>query len=122
MISQEIIERINERIIGKGKITFLVGAGLSAESGIPTFRDVDGYWTIGSKNYTPEEMGTLKMFNVNCDNVWNWYLNRIQICKGAKPNVGHLAITEIQKAFPKRFSLISQNIDGLPRQERLFSL
>lgn len=113
MISQEIIERIEEQINGNRKITFLVGAGLSAESGIPTFRDKDGYWTEGSENYTPEEMGTLKMFNVNSNKVWNWYLNRIQICKEAKPNEGHFAITEFQKLFPQRFALISQNVDGL---------
>jgi len=113
MIAPEIIQRIKEKITGNRRITFLVGAGLSAESGIPTFRDKNGYWTEGSVNYTPQEMGTLKMFRVNSNLVWNWYLNRIQITKDAKPNAGHYAITEIQKLFPKRFSLISQNVDGL---------
>ena len=79
MFSVAFEEKIKQQIKGNRKISLLVGAGLSAESGIPTFRDVDGYWTIGSKNYTPEEMGTLKMFNVNANQVWNWYLNRIQI-------------------------------------------
>lgn len=102
-----------QQLIGDRKITFLVGACLSSESGIPTFRDIDGYWTIGSKNYKPQEMGTKKMFDVNANEVWNWYLNRIQICNKSKPNDGHFAITEIQKMFPNRFALISQNVDGL---------
>ena len=59
------------------------------------------------------EMGTLKMFNVNSNEVWNWYLNRIQISRAAKTNKGHFAITAIQKMFPNRFALISQNVDGL---------
>lgn len=113
MISEEIQHWIIEKLEGNRKITFLVGAGLSVESGIPTFRDKDGYWTGNSKNYTPEEMGTLKMFNVSSHKVWNWYLNRIQICKDASPNKGHLTIAKVQKLFPKRFALISQNVDGL---------
>lgn len=113
MIDQEIIDKIQVQLKGNRRITFLVGAGLSAESGIPTFRDKDGYWTKGSANYTPEEMGTLKMFNVSSSKVWNWYLNRIDICKSANPNKGHLTISEIQKLYPERFSLISQNVDGL---------
>lgn len=113
MFSAAFEEKIKKQVKGNRKVSFLVGAGLSAESGIPTFRDVDGYWTIGSKNYTPQEMGTLKMFNVNANQVWNWYLNRIQICRKAKPNKGHFALADIQRIFPDRFALISQNVDGL---------
>jgi len=113
MINQKIREVIERQLKGKRKITFLVGAGLSSESGVPTFRDIDGYWKKGSENYTPQEMGTLKMFNVNSNKVWNWYLNRIQLTKIAKPNIGHLAISEVQKLYPNRFTLISQNVDGL---------
>ena len=112
-MNEEIKNRIREKIEGKRKVTFLVGAGLSAESGIPTFRDKDGYWTKGSENYTPEEMGTLKMFNVNSNQVWNWYFNRIQITHKAQPNKGHIALSEIQKILNQRFALISQNVDGL---------
>lgn len=113
MITEEVKNRIRERLEGKRKVTFLVGAGLSSESGIPTFRDKDGYWTKGSENYTPEEMGTLKMFNVNSNQVWNWYLNRIQITHTANPNAGHFALVEIQKLLKNRFALVSQNVDGL---------
>lgn len=113
VIDLSIQEKIKLALLGKRKITFLVGAGLSSESGIPTFRDVDGYWTKGSENYTPEEMGTLRMFNKNAHLVWNWFLHRINICRNAKPNKGHFALTEIQKLFPDRFELISQNVDGL---------
>ena len=108
-----IKERIQEQLAGSRKITFLVGAGLSSESGVPTFRDKDGYWTEGSENYTPQEMGTLRMFNVNAHKVWNWYLNRIQVGLAAKPNNGHYALTSFQKKLKERFALISQNVDGL---------
>ena len=48
-----------------GRLTVLTGAGISAESGIPTFRGPEGYWTVGSKEYRPEEMATLAMFSRN---------------------------------------------------------
>jgi len=59
MITTELKFKLKDALIKTEKIIFLVGAGISAESGIPTFRGFDGFWTIGSKNYTPQEMGTL---------------------------------------------------------------
>lgn len=55
---------------GTRKISFLVGAGLSTDSGIPTFRGKDGFWTIGSQNETPQNMGTKRMFDANPDEVY----------------------------------------------------
>ena len=118
MNSQEFITpEIQELIINKVKsgkrITFLVGAGISAESDIPTFRGSDGYWTDGSVNYTPTEIGTKRMFDVNFNEVWRWYLYRISICNIANPNNSHIELANIEKLIPNRFSLISQNVDGL---------
>lgn len=97
----------------KGNITFLVGAGLSAESGIPTFRGKDGYWTVGSVNYTPEEMCTLRMFRQHPEAVWHWYMERLLQYNESVPNAGHQALVKFEKIFGDRFSLITQNVDGL---------
>lgn len=105
--------RLQEFYDGNRRLTVLTGAGLSADSGIPTFRDADGFWTAGSVNYTPEEMGTFRMFWKKPLEVWKWFLYRHTICAPAQPNAGHRAITELEKIFGDRFTLISQNVDGL---------
>ena len=98
---------------GTGKITVLTGAGISAESGIPTFRGPEGYWTVGSKVYQPQEMATFWMFTQQPDEVWKWYLYRMGICGAAQPNPGHLALVAMEQRFGDRFTLITQNVDGL---------
>ncbi len=98
---------------GPGRITALTGAGISAESGIPTFRGPEGYWTVGSRNYHPQEMATNQMFRKAPDEVWRWYLYRMNVCADAEPNAGHFALVEMEKIFGDRFVLISQNVDGL---------
>lgn len=113
MINKEIKKIIKQQLDGKRKISFLVGAGLSADSGIPVFRGKDGFWTNGSVNYTPQEIGTYKMFCTNANEVWRWYLYRISLCNKALPNKGHILLSEIEKKLNDRFSLISQNVDGL---------
>jgi NAD-dependent deacetylase len=95
------------------KLTVLTGAGLSADSGIPTFRDKDGFWTVGSENYTPQDMGTYEMFWRKPLEVWKWFLYRNTICSMAAPNVGHFAIKQLEDIFGDRFKLITQNVDGL---------
>ncbi|MCH8845522.1 MAG: RNA polymerase subunit sigma [Proteobacteria bacterium] len=94
-------------------ITVLTGAGISAESGIPTFRGTEGYWTIGSKEYHPQEMATYAMFTERPDEVWKWYLYRLSVCGNAKPNQGHLALVEMERRLQDRFTLITQNVDNL---------
>jgi len=113
MINQEIQQRIKQTLKRNRKISFLVGAGLSADSGIPTFRDADGFWTIGSKNYTPQEIGTKKFFDHNANEVWKWFLYRISFCRKAKPNNGHKSLVQLELKLKDRFELISQNVDGL---------
>jgi len=73
-MNERIIEKLKYCLKYEKKITFLVGAGLSAESGIPTFRGKDGYWVSGSKNYKAQEIGTYKMFCENPEEVWKWFL------------------------------------------------
>ncbi|MEH0154106.1 Sir2 family NAD-dependent protein deacetylase [Limibacter armeniacum] len=107
---------IKVAIASKQKISFLVGAGLSAESGIPTFRGKDGFWKVGSKNYQPEEIGTYRMFCLNSEEVWKWFLFRKTICKNAQPNEGHLALVEIEDLLNDQFALITQNVDGLHKK------
>jgi NAD-dependent deacetylase len=98
---------------GDGRITVLTGAGISAESGIPTFRGPEGYWTVGSQVYQPQEMATFHMFTLLPDEVWKWYLYRMGVCARAEPNPGHLALAEMERRFGDRFTLITQNVDGL---------
>lgn len=93
--------------------TVLTGAGISAESRIPTFRGPEGYWTVGSREYHPQEMATHAMFVQQPLEVWKWYLYRMGVCKEASPNPGHLALVEMEKIFGDRFRLITQNVDGL---------
>ncbi|MEX2354012.1 MAG: Sir2 family NAD-dependent protein deacetylase, partial [Gammaproteobacteria bacterium] len=95
------------------QITVLTGAGISAESGIPTFRGPEGYWTVGSSNYHPQEMATNAMFMRDPDEVWKWYLYRLSVYRHARPNPGHLALVEMERLLGDRFTLITQNIDNL---------
>ena len=84
---------------------FITGAGVSTDSGIPTFRGEDGFWTIGSINYTPQEMATRHMYLNNTDQFLLWYFKRFVSYKDAKPNLVHKWLSNKK--------LITQNIDGL---------
>jgi NAD-dependent deacetylase len=96
-----------------GRVTVLTGAGVSAESGIPTFRGPEGYWTVGSRNYQPSEIATEAMLHQHPEEVWKWFLFRRGVCAKALPNPGHLAIYEMERKLGNRFRLITQNVDGL---------
>jgi NAD-dependent deacetylase len=100
----------------QGILCVLTGAGISAESGIPTFRGKDGYWVVGSRNYMPEEMATARMFQRQPEEVWRWYLYRFGICRKFAPNPAHHALVELERHFGDRFRLVTQNIDGLHRR------
>ncbi len=86
-------------------ILYITGAGVSAESGIPTFRGEDGYWTIGSKNYTPMQMATRRMYTENPAEFLAWYYQRFAIYRDHGPNEVHHWLADK--------NLITQNIDGL---------
>jgi NAD-dependent deacetylase len=111
----------------RGKVSVLTGAGISAESGIPTFRGPEGYWTVGSKEYRPEQMATQAMFTVDPWEVWSWYLYRRTVCRKANPNQGHLGVVRIEEILGDRCRLITQNVDGLhlragSTEERTFQI
>lgn len=93
-------------------VTFLTGAGISAESGIPTYRGKDGFWTIGSENYKATEIGTFRFFQRNPKEVWNFTLYKRSFLK-AEPNPGHVAIVEFKKILGNKMKLITQNVDRL---------
>ncbi|HMA94479.1 MAG TPA: Sir2 family NAD-dependent protein deacetylase [Polyangiaceae bacterium] len=96
-----------------GKICVLTGAGISAESGIPTFRGKEGYWVVGSRNYMPQEMATARMFTRQPEEVWRWYLYRFGLCRKFEPNPAHRALAQLEHSIDDRFRLVTQNIDGL---------
>lgn len=96
-----------------GRIVFLTGAGISAESGVPTFRGHEGYWLVGSRNYHPQELARRSAFEELPDAVWAWYLYRRGVCRGASPNAAHRALAELEGRLQNRFVLVTQNVDGL---------
>lgn len=100
---------IIESIRAATEIAVLTGAGVSAESGIPTFRDaLTGLWA----NYRPEELATMAGFRRDSALVWGWYRMRRQSVVATKPNAGHLALARMGRLVP-RLTLITQNVDGL---------
>ena len=106
-------ELLDRGLDGDGPVVVLTGAGISAESGIPTFRGEEGYWTVGSDNYHPQEMATRAAFERMPDEVWRWYLYRRSVCRRADPNPAHLALVRLEEALGDRFLLLTQNVDGL---------
>jgi NAD-dependent deacetylase len=96
-----------------GSVLVLTGAGVSAESGIPTFRGTEGYWTEGHANYQPMELATHAAFRERPDTVWAWYLHRRSVCRGAAPNAAHLALARLERELGARMLLVTQNVDGL---------
>jgi len=99
---------IVKRLYVANKIVILTGAGVSAESGIQTFRDPDGLWT----KMNPAELASAEGFMANPELVWKWYKHRREIMGSKKPNPGHYAIAEMQKLIPNVL-LFTQNIDRL---------
>lgn len=109
----ELAALLDRGLAGDGPVVVLTGAGISAESGIPTFRGAEGYWTVGSRNYQPEELATNAAFQRMPEEVWRWYLYRRSVCRAAQPNAAHHALVELEAALADRFLLITQNVDGL---------
>jgi NAD-dependent deacetylase len=92
-------------------IVFFTGAGISSESGIPTFRGKDGIWN----KLKPEELANFNAFIQNPEMIWEWYNHRKKIIHEAQPNAAHLTIAEMQNHF-KTVSVVTQNIDNLHRR------
>ena|SRR5579871_2671936 len=105
MISPALVKRL----VSARNITVLTGAGVSAESGVPTFRDAQtGPW----EKYRPEDLATPRAFRSNPRLVWEWYAWRRKLVADAKPNPAHFALAELARVAPE-FHLITQNVDAL---------
>jgi len=102
-----MFELIKDHIKDIKKIVFVTGAGISQESGIPTFRGKDGLW----RNYDPMKLATINAFYENPKLVWEWYNERRKNIFAAQPNLGHKAIAELEKYV--KVVVLTQNIDGL---------
>src|SRR5438067_10662854 len=94
------------------RVVVLTGAGVSAESGVPTFRDAGGLW----EGHRVEEVATPSAFKRDPKLVWRFYNARRAGLRTAQPNPGHLALVRLEERFDgDRFTLVTQNVDGLHR-------
>ena len=105
------MERLVELAKNLDRVVVLTGAGISAESGIPTFRGKDGLWN----RYNPTELATFEAFERDPLLVWQWYLWRMHLIANASPNPGHYALARMERLYPS-FLLVTQNVDGLHRE------
>jgi NAD-dependent deacetylase len=105
-----MIEQAREWVRSARGIAVLTGAGMSAESGVPTFRDAQtGLWA----RFDPMQLATEDAFRANPQRVWGWYQFRRDLVAQAAPNAGHGALAEFARRHPGRLTLITQNVDGL---------
>ena len=112
-LNARLLRLLDKALEAEGPLVVLTGAGVSAESGVPTFRGVDGYWQVGSKNYHPQELATRSAFGEMPTEVWAWYLYRRSMCRAAGPNPAHRALAQLETSLRDRFVLVTQNVDGL---------
>jgi NAD-dependent deacetylase len=99
---------LKEKLAAAGAITVLTGAGISADSGVPTFRGADGLW----RNFRAEDLATPQAFERDPRLVWEWYNWRRELIASKQPNTAHLALVELERRC-RDFWLITQNVDGL---------
>jgi NAD-dependent deacetylase len=105
-----VIEAVRQWVRAARHIVLLSGAGMSAESGVPTFRDAQtGLWA----KFRPEQLATPEAFRGHPTMVWDWYaLRREQVAK-VEPNAGHRAVAAFQQRHPGQLTVVTQNVDGL---------
>ena len=116
MFSKELLTRLKSA----KTVAVLTGAGISAESGVPTFRGEEGLW----KKFRPEELANFDAFMRNPKLVWEWYNYRKKIISEVEPNPGHYALAKMEEIF-ENFYLITQNVDNLHRRagsKRIYEL
>lgn len=102
-------DELLERLLRARSVLVLTGAGMSAESGIPTFRDAQtGMWS----KYRPEELATPEAFAADPHRVWQWYESRRSKVREAQPHAGHLALVELE-SLVGQLNIVTQNVDGL---------
>jgi len=105
---QADIEMVKALLDGSRRLVVLTGAGVSAESGVPTFRGQEGLW----KSHRPEDLARVDAFSAHPELVWEFYNWRRDLVGKCEPNTAHLALVELEKHVPN-FLLITQNVDGL---------
>lgn len=105
------LERIRERLEGSRAPVVLTGAGVSAESGVPTFRGPEGLW----RGFHAEDLATPEAFRADPVRVWEWYDWRRSLISRTRPNAAHYALAELEKRRPG-LTLVTQNVDGLHRE------
>jgi len=103
----KMFDTVAQKLKGSKKIVFVTGAGISQESGIPTFRGKDGYW----RKYDPMKLASIDAFYDDPKLVWEWYEDRRKNILSVKPNEGHFAISQMEEF--KDVVVLTQNIDGL---------
>lgn len=104
MFTNKLLARLRDA----SAVTILTGAGISAESGVPTFRGKDGLW----QNYKVDELATVTAFEKNPQLFWQFYSWRRKVLKSVKPNLGHYALVDFERYF-KDYLLVTQNVDNL---------
>jgi len=112
-LTEPVTFSLDESLLGQlaraRSLLILTGAGMSAESGIPTFRDAQtGLWA----KYRPEELATPEAFAANPDRVWQWYEARRRAVREARPHAGHHALVELESLIGE-VTIVTQNVDGL---------
>jgi len=110
-MEQKFSSILRSKLAMVGKVVVFTGAGMSAESGVPTFRGEDGIW----KRFKPEELANFDAFIKNPDLVWEWYRHRKRLISEISPNAGHYAIASMERIFGT-VTVITQNIDNLHRR------
>ncbi|HEY8414514.1 MAG TPA: Sir2 family NAD-dependent protein deacetylase, partial [Thermaerobacter sp.] len=102
-------ELLRRAVARRQPVAALTGAGISAESGVPTFRGSGGLW----RGFRPEELATPAAFARDPQRVWEWYHWRRGLVLAAEPNPGHRALAVLEDRLQDAFTLITQNVDGL---------
>lgn len=101
-----------DRLRSARRVAVLTGAGVSAESGVPTFRDAQsGLWA----QYRPEDLATPQAFQKQPSLVWEWYAWRRELVSQVEPNAGHLALAQMERLIPE-FTVVTQNVDRLHKK------
>lgn len=104
------LDRVRGWVAAASRVAALTGAGMSQESGVPTFRDAQtGLWA----NFRPEELATEEGFRADPQRVWDWYAQRRAAMAQVAPNPGHLALADYGRRHPGKLAVITQNVDGL---------
>ena len=112
MAAPQVPGELLDRLATARHVVVLTGAGVSAESGVPTFRDAQtGLWS----RFRPEQLATVAAFESDPPTVWAWYEWRRDLVGKAEPNPGHLALARLEALVP-RLTLVTQNVDGLHRR------